>query len=156
MLAMYSFVIALHSLVRWAVLIAGLLAAARGITGWRRRRPWALADERAGLWFTISLDFQFLLGLTLYLFLSPITSAAFHDFGSVMGNAGLRFWTVEHVVGMVVAIVLAHIGRARIHKTGSDERRQKLAAIFFTLSILVLAASIPWPGMPYGRPLLRW
>jgi hypothetical protein len=156
MLAMYSFVIALHSLVRWAVLIAGLLAVARGITGWRRRRPWTLADERAGLWFTISLDVQFLLGLTLYLFLSPITSAAFHDFGSVMGNAGLRFWTVEHVVGMVVGIALAHVGRGRIHKTGSDERRQKLAAIFFTLSILVIAASVPWPGMPYGRPLLRW
>jgi hypothetical protein len=156
MLAMYPSVIALHSLVRWVVLVTGLLAASRGITGWRRRRPWTLADERAGLWFTISLDFQFLLGLTLYLFLSPITSAAFHDVGSVMSNPAMRFWAVEHIVGMFVGVALAHVGRTRIHKTGNDERRQKLAAIFFTLSILVIAASIPWPGTPNARPLLRW
>ena len=70
---MYGIVLLLHSLLRWLVLIAGLLAAARGISGWRSRRPWTLPDERAGLWFTMTLDLQFLLGLLLYGVLSPIT-----------------------------------------------------------------------------------
>jgi hypothetical protein len=156
MLVMLSFVLLFHSFVRWAVLLTGLVAAFRGIVGWRRRRPWTLADERAGFWFTLSLDIQFLLGLLLYFALSPITRAAFQDFGAAMQNSGLRFWAVEHVVGMFIGIALAHIGRTKIHKTGNDDRRHRLAAIFFTLSLLVIAASIPWPGTPNGRPLLRW
>jgi len=153
---MYAYVLPLHSLVRWAVLLTGLVAVARGFAGWSRRRPWTVADERAGLWFTMALNLQFLLGLLLYLFLSPITKAAFHDFGAVMQNPALRFWTIEHIVGMVIGIALAHAGRGRIHKTGNDEHRHKLAAIFFTLSLLIIAASIPWPGTSNGRPLLRW
>lgn len=153
---MYGIVLTLHSLLRWAVLITGILAASRGITGWRARRPWTLADERAGFWFTLTLDLQFLLGLLLYAVLSPLTWAAFHDFGGAMRDTVLRFWAVEHVFGMLVGIALVHIGRARVHKTGNDGRRHRLVAIFFTLALLAILASIPWPTLPHGRPLLRW
>ena len=152
---MYGTVLLLHSLLRWVVLLTGLLTAVRGISGWRSRRPWTLPDERAGLWFTISLDLQFLIGLLLYLALSPITHGAFQDFGGAMQDRVARFWAVEHVFGMIVALALAHIGRSRVHKTGYDLRRHKLAAIFFTLALLAILASIPWPSLPYGRPLLR-
>jgi hypothetical protein len=153
---MYGTVLVLHSLIRWAVLLTGLFAAARGLSGWRSRRPWTLSDERAGFWFLMTLDLQFLLGLLLYGVLSPITWAAFHDMGGAMKDSIARFWVVEHAFGMIVAIALAHIGRARVHKTGYDGRRHKLAAIFFTLALLVILASIPWPSLAHGRPLLRW
>jgi hypothetical protein len=141
------------------VLLAGLVAAARGIAGWRIGRPWTLSDDRAGWWFVISLDVQMLLGLLLYFVLSPITGAALQDFSAAMSNSALRFWAVEHVFGMVIGIVLAHIGRARIRRagqSGNDPRRHKLAAVFFTLALLAIIASIPWPGTPNGRPLGRW
>jgi len=153
---MYATVLLLHSLLRWLVLLTGLLAVARGIAGWRSRRPWTLPDERAGFWFITSLDLQFLLGLLLYVALSPLTRAAFQDFGGAMRDTVLRFWAVEHVAGMIVGIALAHIGRSRVHKTGNDGRRHKLAAIFFTLALVAILASIPWPTLPHGRPLLRW
>lgn len=153
---MYATVLLFHSLLRWAVLLTGLLAVARGISGWRSRRPWTLPDERAGFWFITSLDLQFLLGLLLYVALSPITRGAFQDFGGAMRDSVLRFWAVEHAFGMIVGIALAHIGRSRVHKTGNDGRRHKLAVIFFTLALLVILASIPWPTLPHGRPMLRW
>jgi hypothetical protein len=153
---MYGTVLLFHSLLRWAVLLTGLLAVARGFSGWRSRRPWTLPDERAGFWFIMSLDLQFLLGLLLYGALSPVTWAAFQDFGGAMRDSAARFWAVEHVTGMVVGIALAHIGRSRVHKTGNDGRRHKLAAIFFMLALVAILASIPWPTLPYGRPLLRW
>jgi hypothetical protein len=156
MLAMYDIALLIHSWNRWAVLVTGIVAAARGIAGWRRHKPWTLRDERAGLWFTIALDLQFLLGLLLYFALSPITWAALHDFGGAMGNSALRFWAVEHVFGTVAGIALAHVGRSRIHKTGNDGRRHRLAAVFFTIALLAILASMPWPGTPNGRPLLRW
>jgi hypothetical protein len=153
---MYGIVLTIHSLLRWAVLIAGLLAAARGIDGWRSRRPWTLTDERAGFWFILTLDVQFLLGLLLYAVLSPLTWAAFDDFGAAMKDNVLRFWAVEHVFGMLVGVALAHIGRARVHKTSDDLRRHRLVAIFFTLALLAILASIPWPTLPHGRPLIHW
>jgi hypothetical protein len=153
---MYATVLLLHSLLRWLVLLAGLVAAARGLSGWRSRRLWTLPDERAGFWFTLTLDLQFLLGLLLYVALSPLTRGAFQDFGGAMRDSVLRFWAVEHVFGMIIGIALAHIGRSRIHKTGNDVRRHRLAAIFYTLALLAILASIPWPGLAHGRPLLRW
>ena len=84
---MYGTVLVIHSLIRWAALLTGLFAAARGLSGWRSRRPWTLSDERAGFWFIMTLDLQLLLGLLLYGVLSPVTRAAFHDLGAAMGDS---------------------------------------------------------------------
>jgi phosphate/sulfate permease len=152
---MYPLTLALHSLLRWVVLIAGIVAFARAVAGMRGRREWTPADSRAGQVFVGVLDLQFLLGIILYLFLSPITRVAFGDFGAAMANSVLRFWAVEHVFGMVAALALAHIGRTRVRKTSDAARRHKLAAIFFGLALAAMLATIPWPGTPSERPLLR-
>jgi hypothetical protein len=76
------------------------------------------------------------------------------DMGAAMKSSGLRFFAVEHLVGMLIGLTLAHIGAARIRKA-SPERRHRLAAIFFVLALLAILASIPWPGLPAGRPLFR-
>jgi hypothetical protein len=146
----------LHSWLRWAVLLAGLLALLRGLSAWSGGRPWTRSDDRAGAMFVGLLDLQMLLGLALYFLLSPITTAALQDFGAAMGNAPMRFWAVEHVTGMIVGIALAHVGRARIKKATDERRRHRTAAIFFGLALVAILASIPWPGTPYVRPLFRW
>ena len=142
---MYGLVLLIHSWLRWVVIAAGLVAVVRG--GQR--------DGAAGRWFTILLDVQILLGLLLYFALSPFTRNALADFGAAMGSPQLRFWAVEHVFGMVIGTALAHIGRARVRKA-APERRPRVAAIFYGLAMLAILASIPWPGMPAGRPLFRW
>jgi hypothetical protein len=73
-----------------------------------------------------------------------------------MRDGSLRFFLVEHAFGMLAAITLAHLGRVRIRKSTDDRRRQRAAAIFFGLALLLVALSIPWPGMPAGRPLWPW
>ena len=135
----------------------GLLAAARGISGWRSRRPWTLPDERAGFWFTMTLDLQFLLGLLLYGVLSPITPGAFQDFGGAMKDSVARFWAVEHAFGMIVG------DHARPHRPlarAQDRQRRRSVTSWPPSSSpsrsLVILASIPWPTLPHGRPLLRW
>ena len=114
--AMYSGVLLVHSWLRWAVLIVGVVAVVRGMAGWTGGRPWLRADDRTGYWFAMLLDVQMLLGLLLYFALSPFTRQAMADFGAAMQNSGLRFWAVEHVLGMAIAITLAHVGRARVKK----------------------------------------
>src|SRR5262245_26706735 len=152
---MYPLMLVVHSLLRWLVLAAGLVAFGRALAGMRGRGAWTPADDRAGQLFVGTLDLQFLIGLVLYFGLSPITRAAFQDFGGAMGNSMLRFWAVEHILGMVIAVALAHIGRVRVRKTTDAVRRHKLAAIFFGLALVAILATIPCPGMPAGRPLFR-
>ena len=153
---MYTTVLLLHSWLRWAILLAGLLALLRGLSAWGGGRPWTRADDRAGAMFVGLLDLQMLLGLVLYFLLSPVTTAALRDFGAAMGNAPMRFWAVEHLTGMIVGIALAHVGRARIKKATDAQRRHRTAAIFFGLALVAILVSIPWPGTPKVRPLFRW
>ena len=151
---MYLFTLALHSVLRWAVVIAGIAAAGRAIRGRTSGRAWTSADDRAGRWFIIALDTQLLVGLLLYAVLSPLTGAAMSDMGAAMSDTALRYWAVEHVVGMLVALALAHVGRARVRDAASDRARHMVASLFFGLALLVVLVSIPWPGLSVGRPLL--
>jgi len=152
---MYSLLLFLHSALRWIVLLTGLFALIRAIAGARAGRPWAASDSTPGLFFIISCDLQLLIGLALYLVFSPTVQAAFGNIGAAMRNPEYRFFVVEHSLGMIVAIALAHVGRVRSKKARTDDARFKGAAIFYGLSLLILLGSIPWPGMPAGRPLFR-
>ena len=153
---MYNFFLDAHSWLRWAVVIAGLLAVGRAIAGAAGGRSWSRTDERAGFWFVTLLDLQMVLGLVLYFVLSPITRTALQDFGAAMKSSGLRFWGVEHLFGMIVGVVLVHLGRARTRKLSDSPARHRVAAVSYTLGLLAILASIPWPGMPNGRPLIRF
>ena len=153
---MYSLALLAHSWVRWIVLLAGVVAVGRAILGLTGGRPWTGADGRLARLFPVVLDVQTLIGLILYVVLSPFTRAAFGDMAAAMRNAGLRFYVVEHLVGMLVAVALAHVGSVRIKRSRTDAERHRYAAIFFGLALVAILLSIPWPGTPSGRPLFRF
>lgn len=150
-MTVYTITLILHNILRWIVLLAGIVAAGKAIVGWTGRRPWTTGDGQLGLLFTISMDLQVLIGLLLYFILSPVTTSNFSNFGEAMGNADVRFFLVEHSLLMIVALVLAHVGRSRSKKADTNEARHRAAAIFFTLAIVAVLLAIPWTG----RPLLR-
>lgn len=146
----YTVVLTLHNLVRWVVVILAILALVRAYRGWLGRRAWTDQDRKAGVFFASALDTQVLLGLILY-FVSPLIRSVLQDFGAAMGNAGLRFFGLEHVFYMLVAVVLVHIGSARAKKAPTDADKHRLAATFYTLAVLIILIGIPW-----SRPLLRF
>jgi hypothetical protein len=152
---MYEPLVILHSWIRWIVLLAGLFALVRAIRGKAGRAAWGPGDEAAGRWFVTSVDIQMLIGLVLYLFLSPYTMSAWSNMGEAMRDPMLRFFAIEHLVGMIGGTALAHVGRVRIRKASEPLRKHTLAIIFFTLALLLIAGSIPWPFMSTGRPLIR-
>ena len=147
---MYPLVLTLHSLVRWAIVIVGVVAVVRAFMGWRGGKPWAQLDDRLGLGFTSTMDLNLLLGLLLYFVLSPITTGALRDMGAAMGNSALRYFAVEHILIMIIAVVVAHIGRSRSKKAASDTGKHKQAAIFFAISLVLVFLAIPWPFMSAG------
>jgi hypothetical protein len=152
---MYSAFLLIHSLLRWVVVIAGLIVLARAVTGLTSRRDWGRSDSASLRVFSIALDVQFLIGLLLYVWLSPFIRDAWADLAATMRNAPLRFFTVEHTTGMIIGIALAHVGKSKIGKAADAAQKHKLAAVFIGLAMVAILLSIPWPGMPGGRPLLR-
>lgn len=129
-----------HNVLRWVVVVAAIVAVVRA---WR-----AGATGRAGLVLTIAIDTQVLLGLIVYAFTSPMVRAALANMGGAMKDSVLRFWAVEHPFAMALALALVHVARV-------SERRGKArrAAVLLTVALAALLAGIPWPFMPYGRPL---
>jgi hypothetical protein len=107
-----------------------------------------------GVAFVAGLHLNFVLGLVMYFALSPITTAAFSDMAQAMKTAALRFFVVEHPFGMLIAVALATVGSARVKRAVDDAAKHKRALIFYTIALLVVLASIPWPFYPAGRPLL--
>lgn len=150
---MYTTVLLLHSWIRWVALVACVgvtLAAVRG----KVEGDKSIAD-RWGLVAMMALDLQMLLGLLLYLGLSPNMREILNNFGASMQRADTRFWAVEHVAAMFLAIVLSHIGRVLARKAaGAAAKRTRLLATF-GLATLLIILGMPWPGRPGGRDLFR-
>jgi hypothetical protein len=101
------------------------------------------------------LDLQMLVGLLLYLVLSPVTTAIFNDFGGAMTDPVARFWAVEHIGTMTFAVVMAHVGRVLARKATSPRSKRTRLLVCFGLAIVAILAATPWPGMIAGRPLFR-
>lgn len=145
----YTIVLAIHNLVRWAVLGAGAFALFRATTGMLAKGGWLPADDKARRIFPVTLDIQVTLG-TLLAFLSPITHMAWSDMAVAMGDKTLRYYAVEHAFIAVAALVLAHIGAAKIRRTKDVRQKFKTMLAFYGPAMLLLVARIPW-----DRPLLR-
>jgi hypothetical protein len=153
---MYLIVLILHSWLRWAAIIAGLLAVVSLLTS--QPRPGAAdPSNRWGRFFIIALDLQFVLGFLLYVGLSPTTYAIFHDtgMGAAMRDPVARFWAVEHVTLMLVAIVVAHVGKVLARKAATPAAKRTRLLACFVISLIAILAATPWPGMRAGRPLFR-
>jgi hypothetical protein len=127
----------------------------RALIGWFGKKEWTALDNRLGMLLSASMDLQVLLGFILYIFLSPLTTTALKDLGAAMSNESLRYWSLEHILLMIVALILIHVGRATSKRAEAATSKHKRAAIFFGLALLAILIAIPWPFLPYGRPLIR-
>jgi hypothetical protein len=151
---MYEATLFLHSLLRWVVVLTALIAVGRAVRGWSGRRPWTPADAAAARWFVMAMTGQFVLGVLLWAALSPYGAAGFSDMAATMKDPTRRFWAVEHVTMMIVALGVAHVGAARVRKATEDVRRHRSASIFFGLALVLVLVAIPWTG-PDARPWIR-
>jgi hypothetical protein len=150
---LYPYVVTVHSVLRWVVLIAGLAAAGKALAGWLGKHPWVKLDDQLGMFMTVNMDVQLVVGLLLYFVFSPLTRAGFAGFASAMSDPVLRFFLVEHLSVMLVAVVLTHMGRALSRRASGEAAKHQRAAIFYTLAMLAVLISIPWPFQVFGRPL---
>jgi hypothetical protein len=154
--ATYPIALLAHSWIRWvvlALLVVVVLRTWRGRTGFG---PWSPLDERLHVALVSVVDLQFLVGVWLYLGASPFAQAFLADVGTNVHNRLLRFFGLEHVTMMLIAVALVHVGRARA-KSAADPLQRHRRAFAWTMAALVFVlAAIPWPFLPVARPLFRF
>lgn len=140
----YSIVKYLHSGLRFVVIILLLLAILQSLAGWLGRRRYTEGNRKINLFAMISAHTQLLVGLILY-FLSPFVKFG----GDTMKDSTLRYWTVEHIVMMILAVVLITIGHSRSKKLNAPEAKHRAIAIFYILAVVVVVVAIIQSHRPF-------
>ncbi len=151
---MYSFLLHLHSILRWVVLLLLLVAIFNSLVA--GSRPFIRSDARTGSILVIFADLMLLIGLALW-YWGPRGYSYIKSIGmsATMKDPVARFFAVEHLAGMLVAIILLHIGKAQGRKALSDKAKHRRTLVFYLLALLIILVSIPWPFRQIGAAS-RW
>jgi uncharacterized membrane protein len=141
----------LHNLMRWVILILAVLTLVKSFSGMSNKKAFTAGNRKTALFLMISADVQLLLGLLLYMMKGWMSS---FSQGGVMANAVSRFWAVEHIFGMIVGLVLIHLGFSAAKKNTDDATKFKKLFWFTLIALVVILATIPWPFRVegVGRP----
>ena len=153
---MYQILLTLHSITRWLVLVSLLFAIYRAYRGWLGNKAYTNIDNAARLSAVNIAHIQLVLGLWLY-FISPVVSYFLHNFKTAVHERQIRFFGMEHITMMLVAIIFITIGSAKAKRKATGNEKFKVMAIWFSIGLFIIFMSIPWSFSPLtSRPLLRW
>lgn len=139
----YVIIKQLHSGFRYIVFLLVLIAIIQSLLGWLGRKPYTETNRKLNLFALISAHTQLLIGIVL-LFVSPLVQ--FNS--STMSNSVTRYFSVEHWVGMVIAIVLITIGHSKSKKIILPESKHRTIAIFYIIAFLVIVGTIMAGHLP--------
>ena len=153
---MYNALLFLHSLLRWIILLLALIAIYRSYGGMKSARPFSAGDKKIGLFLMIAAHTTLLIGLYQWI-TGPWGLQNIRNMGmsAVMKDPVYRFYAVEHLTGMIIAIALITIGRGVSKKDFPDAVKHKKTFWFYLIALILILASVPWPfRVGIARPWL--
>lgn len=136
---MYNGLLHAHSGLRWIALVL-ILAAIFNALASKSKGTYEKKDKMLNLFAMITLHTQLLIGLGMY-FMSP--KVQFSE--GWMANGTLRFFGLEHFIGMLLAIVVITIGRKKAEKASLAYDKHKKIVTWYIIGLLLIIAFIPWP-----------
>ena len=88
----------------------------------------------------IAAHIQLLIGLFLYMTKGWLGMSM----EIAMADPIRRFWKVEHITGMIIAIALITIGRMRAKRLEGDVKKHRISFILYSIALLIILGSIKW------------
>ena len=138
---MYSGLFHTHSLLRYFILAALIVVIVKAVISLMNKQPYTKADNRIGLYLFIFTHMQLLIGLILY-FISPQVK-----FGSAtMSDKLTRYWTVEHLTAMIIAVVLITLARTSIKRMTDDSAKHRRTLIYNAMALAIIVGTILMSG----------
>ena len=130
-----------HSGLRWVVLALLIAAIVKAFAGKKEGKAMKSEDKKIPLFALIATHTQILLGLVLY-FISPYVVFA----ADTMKDSMKRFYTMEHILLMVIAVILITIGYSKAKKSSN----WKPVFTYYLIGLILILISIPWPFRGLG------
>ena len=138
---MYNALLHAHSGLRWIALLLICIAIVNAIVS-QTSGQYLKKDKMINLFAMVFLHIQLLIGLGLF-FINERSKISYSE--AWIKNDMFRFYGLEHILAMVVAVVIVTIGRKKAEKlTGTRDKHRKIA-ISYAIGLLLILASIPWP-----------
>jgi hypothetical protein len=134
---MYYILVKAHGGLRWLVLLLLLAAIVISFQKWRSRAGYSPSDNRIYLFGLISVHIQLVLGLILYFQSQKVN-------WSNLSNGVIQFYTVQHLIGMLLAVTLITVGRSLSRRRTDDTEKHRLIFICYGIGLVLIFAFIPW------------
>ena len=141
----YLFIKNLHSVIRWVLLILFLISVIGTLIKLIGKKEFNKFDTGIAKYLLMAAHIQLLIGLILY-FISP--KVVFHM--DSFQHPILRFFTIEHIAGMILAIGILTIGYMSVKKVSDLRKKFRELLIYEFISLVIILLMIPWPWMGYG------
>lgn len=141
---MYNGLVHAHSGLRWVVLVLLLVAIFNAFSK-KSSGQWTAKDKKITLFAMIFTHIQLVIGLVLY-FISPLVQFS----EGFMKNPIYRFYSVEHISLMLIAIALITVGYSKSKRAATDAKKFGAVATFYLIGLILILVSIPWPFRDLG------
>jgi hypothetical protein len=123
-----------HSGWRYVVFLLLIIAVVKALSGWFGNKPYTEGNRKLNVFTLISAHIQLLLGLGVY-FLNGWYKI---DSSIAMG----RYWKMEHISMMIIAIILITVGNAKSKKVADAVAKHRTISIFFGLALIIIIVAI--------------
>jgi hypothetical protein len=134
-----------HSILRWAVLVSAAWAAFSARSGLLDGRAFTRKARVPGVVLAAVADLQLLLGLSMWLWLSP---------NAITAGGRSHYWTFVHPLAGIAVVALVHVGSVKSRRMLDDAGRWRTAYRFYLAALIVAVLAVPWPLLGMGRSLL--
>lgn len=138
---MYNGLLHAHSGLRWVamlLLIYAIINAARS----QESGQYLKKDKMINLFSMVILHVQLLIGLGLY-FINERSRVVYAE--GWMGEAAARFYGLEHILGMLIAITVITFGRKKAEQLKNTRDMHRRIMFSYAIGLVLILLSIPWP-----------
>jgi len=133
-MGIYEILKSAHSGWRYLVIILLLVAFINALMGFLGKKPYTEGNRKLNVFALISAHIQLVLGLIIY-----FMNGWYKVDSSI---AQLRYWKMEHISMMLVAIILITVGNARSKRVDSALMKHRTIFIYFGFALVLITAAI--------------
>jgi uncharacterized membrane protein len=131
---MYEILRSAHSGWRYVVILLLLAAFVTAVSGFTGKKAFTEGNRKLAVFALISSHIQLILGLLLY-----FMNDWYKLDSSVPSN---RYWKMEHIAMMIIAIILITVGNAKSKKAVDAVTKHKNILVFFGFALLIITVAI--------------
>ena len=140
----------LHGTLRWVVLVLLVLSIVKAFSGMSAGRAFGDGDRKRGtVHHDRILHVQLVLGFILYF--GKGWSAMLGD-PNAMASTVMRFFSLEHMATMTLAVLLGTLGYSLAKRATEDRSKFRRQAIWFTVARCSSCRAFPGPSARASKP----